>query len=69
MENEAYREDLCGSGFPDCDGANEWYFGEAIPYDYHTVMDAAGVEPNPFFLRPQAWQAPRAVRVGLKFIF
>lgn len=68
VENEAYREDVCDA-FADCDGTNEWYFGEAIPYDYHSVMDAAGADPNPFFLRPQAWQAPRAVRVGLKFIF
>jgi outer membrane receptor for ferrienterochelin and colicin len=68
VENEAYRVDVCDV-FADCDGTNEWYFGEAIPYDFHSVMDAAGADPNPFFLRPQAWQAPRAVRVGLKFIF
>ncbi len=68
VENEAYREDICDA-FADCDGTNEWYFSQAIPYDFHQVMDAAGAEQNPFFLRPQAWQAPRAVRVGLKFIF
>ncbi|HEU5163018.1 MAG TPA: carboxypeptidase regulatory-like domain-containing protein [Thermoanaerobaculia bacterium] len=68
VANRPYRVDICDV-FADCDGTNEWYFSEAVPFDFHSVMDAAGAERDPFFLRPQAWQAPRSVRVGLKFIF
>ncbi|HEY0591399.1 MAG TPA: hypothetical protein VGF40_06510 [Thermoanaerobaculia bacterium] len=68
VANRPYRVDICDA-FVECDGTNEWYFSQAVPYDFHEVMDAAGAAQNPFFLRPQAWQAPRSVRIGLKFIF
>lgn len=63
-----YQGDVCDA-FADCDGTYDWYFGQAVPYDFDTVMQAAGIEKDPRYGKPVAWQAPRLVRLGVKFSF
>lgn len=65
--NVQYFEDVCT--ITDCDGTNDQYFGDIVPYDYGTLMAAGGATPNPSYGRPLAYQAPRTFRFGLKFIF
>lgn len=55
--------------FEDCDGTYDWYFGQAVPYDFDTVMQSAGIEKDPRYGKLVAWQAPRQVRLGVKFSF
>ncbi len=66
--NNAYFDDICDVN-PDCDTTNAWYFGHLVPYDYHTMMQAGGATPDPQYKRALAYQAPRSVRLALKFAF
>ncbi len=68
VENQRFRVDVCDVD-PACDGTNAYYFEDLVPYDYETLMENAHASEDPFFLRPLAFQAPRTVRVGLKFAF
>lgn len=63
-----FFEDLCDVDH-DCDYSNEYYFNNIVPYDYTTFMTQNGATPNPQYGKPIAWQNPRNVRLGLKFIF
>jgi outer membrane receptor protein involved in Fe transport len=61
-----WRSDICDA-VADCDGSNDWYFHNLVPYNADTVM--TGQPTDPFYNKPYAWQAARAVRLGLKFTF
>lgn len=65
---EKYFEDVCDVA-EGCDGTNDWYFSTLVPYDYDTIMQAGGATLNPRYDRGIAWQAPRTVRLGVKFVF
>jgi hypothetical protein len=67
VDNTQFRGDLCDDN---CDGSQEYFFGGTLD---PSVL--AGTE-NPFYLQPNVagstanpFQAPRVVRVGLKFLF
>ena len=49
--------------------SNDWYFSELVPYDYVTFMEANKGSKNPLYGMPLTYQAPRTVRLGLKFVF
>jgi hypothetical protein len=65
-----WRDDICQESLG-CDTTNEYYFNHLVPYNADTFMDALPDHgsPDPIFLKPYAWQAARAVRLGLKFTF
>jgi hypothetical protein len=71
--NAKYQEDFCDfAAGGTCDGTNDFYFG-GTSWDIDAEM--AGATPQPFFLKPNAavgvspFQAPRTVRLGVKFVF
>ena len=66
--NYKYFEDVCDVR-ADCDGTNEWYFSTLVPFDYDTVMQAGGATLDPSYKKAIAYQNPRTVRLGLKFVF
>jgi hypothetical protein len=61
-----WRSDICDES-PDCDFSNQWYFGQLVPYNPDTYM--ANADKDPFYKVPDAYQAPRVVRLGLKLSF
>jgi hypothetical protein len=67
--NTPYYDDLCdhatGCGFDEFSAY--YYFTDVIPYTLDTIM--ADAERWETFNQPIAWQAPRAVRLGVKFTF
>jgi hypothetical protein len=65
IENNHYLSDLCDVYGDDCDHSQEFFFSE----DRNIDQIMAGEDVDPFYLKPLAFQAPRAVRLGLKFIF
>jgi hypothetical protein len=48
---------------------NDWYFKHMVPYDLNAAYQAINGRADPRYLQPLAWQAPRVVRVGVKFTF
>jgi hypothetical protein len=68
IDNVQYFDDICEIS-AECDGSNDWYFSELVPYDYVTFMEANKASKNPLYGMPLTYQAPRTVRLGLKFIF
>jgi hypothetical protein len=66
--NNEFFDDICDVR-ADCDGTNEWYFAHLVPYDFNTIMAAGGATPDPQYGQALAYQAARAVRLGLKFAF
>jgi hypothetical protein len=60
-----WRDDVCDIA-AGCDYSNGWYFGDLVPYNIDEVM---GANTEPYYQNPYAWQAPRSVRLGVKFIF
>ena len=67
VENHKYRGDFCDAA-PGCDFTNDFFFA-GTPWNTTAIMDAAGTPVDPFFLNPLAYQAPRTVRAGIKFLF
>lgn len=68
IDNVQYFDGICDVR-ADCDGSNGWYFTNLVPYDYETVMEAAKARKNPLYGSPLAYQDPRTVRLGLRFVF
>ncbi len=64
--NYKYETDICDASAA-CDGSNEWYFGDLVPYDLDTYM--AGQPVDKMYGKDYAWQGARTVRLGLKFSF
>ena len=60
-----WRDDACDVD-PACDYSNGYYFGALVPFD---IDDHMGPNNEPYYKNPYAWQAPRSVRLGVKFIF
>ncbi len=65
IENNHYLSDLCDVYGDDCDHSQDFFFAQ----DRNIDQVMAGEDVDPFYLKPLAFQAPRAVRLGLKFIF
>jgi outer membrane receptor protein involved in Fe transport len=61
-----WRADICDVS-PDCDGSSQWYFQNVVPYNVDQYM--ANQPKDPFYKHAYAWQAGRAVRLGLKLTF
>jgi len=59
-----YREDMCAVA-AGCDFSQEFFFGR----DFNTDQLMAASPVDPFYERPLSFQAPRQIRLGLKFIF
>ena len=68
IDNVQYFDGICDVR-ADCDGSNGWYFTNLVPYDYETVMEEAKARKNPLYGSPLAYQDPRTVRLGLRFVF
>ncbi len=66
--NNSWKDDICDI-VAGCDYSNAWYFEQLVPYDYNTVMAASGATPDPAYGQALAYQAPRVIRFGLKFLF
>jgi outer membrane receptor protein involved in Fe transport len=64
--NRHYRADLCDVLQCNRGAAQEDFFSR-VPIDVDQLM--AGQPVDPYYLKPLAWQSPRAVRVGVKFLF
>jgi hypothetical protein len=64
--NNKWQDDLCDF-VADC--SPEAYFTDVVPYDYDTVMTQNGGTLDPAYKQALAYQAPRTVRLGLKFNF
>jgi hypothetical protein len=64
--NTLYESDVCDF-LDDC--SNDSYFGGLVPYDYRTFMESHGAVVDPAYGRALTYQAPRTVRMGLKFSF
>ena len=52
---------------PGVKGRTVW--GDLVPYDYRTFMESHGAVVDPAYGRALTYQAPRTVRLGLKFSF
>jgi hypothetical protein len=64
--NTQYEADVCDF-LDDC--SNDAYFGGVVPYDFRTFMESHGAVTDPAYGRALTYQAPRTVRLGLKFAF
>lgn len=62
-----YRTDLCTVVNCDRGDSARWFFENVPGMDVRQVMANAAVDP--FYLKPVAWQAPRSVRLGVKYQF
>ena len=62
-----YREDLCSVAGCDRANSSDWFFSNVPNMNIREVMADSDVDP--FFLQPVAWQAPRTVRLGVKYNF
>ncbi len=61
-----WAADICDAR-ADCDGSNDWYFGQLVPYNPDEVMKD---EPkDPLYGKPVQWQQPRAFWLGLRLTF
>jgi hypothetical protein len=60
----AHHGDVCDIAA--CDGTNDWYFNELVPYD---LFDVLGPADHEYYGKEYDWQDPRVVRGGIKFIF
>ena len=69
INNNKFDEDLCdhAAGCDFDEFSAYWYFQGVVPYDLDTIMSDAPLDPT--YGKAIAWQAPRAVRLGLKFTF
>ena len=64
--NTQHQDDVCDF-LDDC--SNDFYFNHLAPYDYLAFMESHGATPDPAYKQALAYQAPRSVRLGLKFAF
>ncbi|HET7705906.1 MAG TPA: TonB-dependent receptor [Thermoanaerobaculia bacterium] len=62
-----YRVDLCTVAGCDRANSSDWFFSNVPNLNINQVMSGAAVDP--FFMKPVAWQAPRTVRLGVKYNF
>ena len=56
----SHHDDVCDVGA--CDGSNDWYFGELVPYN---INDVLGPPDHEYYGQEYTWQAPRVVRGGI----
>lgn len=70
VENNRYDTDICDV-LADCDGSQDYFFGTDRNVDQimGAAVAAGDAGEDPMFLKALAFQAPRTVRLGLKFIF
>ncbi len=67
--NDHYVEDLCDGILVDtCDSTVDFFFN-MTPFDANKIMEDGGAQVVDSFGIPRSWQAPRSVRLGVKFIF
>jgi hypothetical protein len=65
LGNNPYVEDICGVVTDDHCGEQDFFFAN----DFNVDQLLSGSDEDFYFLQPLAYQAPRTIRLGLKFTF